>query len=126
MMAVCDLKPPYRHETPMHHAAVQVPLDEWPDECIWWQLKSERYNAERPGDSYSSQRFLANLKAEWESRQLCSRCCREIDQPLTEQFAELKDRVADAENKLSRIRKIMMEQPDITLRPEVAKILSEH
>jgi hypothetical protein len=125
MMEVCGLRPPFSHAVPMHHAAVQVSLSEWPDECIWWQLKSERYNADRLGDGYSSQQFLANLEAEWAGRQLCSRCYRQIDEPLAAQLAKWEARSADAENKLGRIRRVISEQPDSSLRPAVVKILDE-
>jgi hypothetical protein len=48
-----------------------------------------------------------------------------MDQPLTERFAELEARTASAEDKLGRIRKAVMEKPDIILRPELVRILDE-
>ena len=53
-MTVCDFERPYHRAVPMHHSAGQVPLAEWPSECLWWQLKSERYQAERMGRNYRS------------------------------------------------------------------------
>jgi hypothetical protein len=109
----------------MRHASSQTPLAEWLDECVWWQLKSERHDAQRLGDDYGGRMFLANLEAEWTSRQLCSRCFREIDQPLAELFAELEARTSNSEDKLGRIRKAVAERADIILRPEIVRILDE-
>lgn len=126
-MPVCNFEPPYAHgQVPMDHRAVsQPPMAEWPDECVWWQLKSERYDAERMGDNYHNQQYLENLEMEWLRRNLCSRCQREIDEPLAEQIAELESRARNAEDKLGRIRKEIAETPDIVLRPHVVKILDE-
>jgi hypothetical protein len=87
--------------------------------------QSERYDAKRQGENYSNRMFLDNLEAEWARRQLCSRGFREIDQPFAEQFTELEARTANAEDKLGRIRQAVMARPDITLRPEIVKILDE-
>ena len=124
MMPVCNFETPFSHGVPMHHVVGQ-PLAEWPDECLWWQLKSERHDAERMGLNYTNQQFLANLETEWDRRGLCSRCFREIDQPLAERFVEVEARTASAEDKLGRIRKAVMEKPDIILRPELVRILDE-
>jgi hypothetical protein len=111
---------------PMHHAAARPrPMAEWPDECVWWQLESERYDADSKGGNYVNQQFLENLEMEWLRRNLCSRCLRQIDEPLDERFAELESRARNAEDKLGRIRKAVAESPDIILRPQVGKILDE-
>jgi hypothetical protein len=67
MMPVCGFEAPFSHGVPMHHVAGR-PLAEWPDECLWWQLKSERYDAERMGTNYANRQFLANLEGEWGRR----------------------------------------------------------
>lgn len=126
MMPVCDFEQPYQHgSVPLHHATLQVPIAEWPDECVWWQLKSERYDADTKGDIYVNRQFLENLEMEWLRRGLCSRCMRAVDQPLGEQHAELEVRARNADDKLGRIRAAVMEMPDIILRPEIVRILDE-
>jgi hypothetical protein len=126
MMYACSFKPPFQHGIPTVHATgLQISMPEWPAECVWWALKSERHDADRLGDGYYNGQFLQNLEKEWERRGLCSRCLRDIDQPLAEQVAELKARAESAEDKLGRIRRTAMERPDITLRPEVMRILDE-
>lgn len=126
-MDVCNFEAPFNHYSlPIdHRAAHPRPMAEWPDECVWWQLKSERYNAERQGHNYGDRTYLENLEIEWMRRGLCSRCQRDIDQPLAERFAELEERARNAEDKLGRIRKTIAERPDITLRPGVLSILDE-
>ncbi len=52
-------------------------------------------------------------------------CQRAIDQPRTEQFADVEARTRNAEDMLGRIRKALMEMPDIIMRPEMGKILDE-
>lgn len=56
---------------------------------------------------------------------ICSRCHREIDQDLATQFAELKERAANAERKLSDIRAAVTERPDMLSAPEIRRILSQ-
>jgi hypothetical protein len=125
-MTVCNFETPYNHHSvPIDHRAARTPpMPEWPDDCVWWQLKSERYDAERMGHNYSNTTFLENLEMEWLRRRLCSRCQREIDQSLAERFAELESRTHNAEDKLGRIR-VAVQRPDLTSPAEVRRILDE-
>lgn len=122
--AMCNFEPPYDHSAPVHHVGpggARPPFLEWPDECVWAQLQQERYNCDRMPDADT--RYLANLEIEWERRGICSRCCREIDQDLAMQFAELKGRAENAERKLGDIRAAVTERPDLLSPPEIRRIL---
>jgi hypothetical protein len=107
---------PYRPPIPMH---------EWPAECLWAQLQQERSDKERQGSNYTDVTYLDNLERHWSDRGVCSRCLRDIDQGLDEQFSELQARAENAEDKLGRIRKAVMERPDIVMKPEIIRILDE-
>ncbi len=125
-MTVCSFEAPFNHSVPMVHAAAHPrQLAAWPDECVWWQLKSERYNADALADNYHGQQYLENLEMEWLRRGLCSRCQREMDEPLTARFDDLQSRARNAEDKLGRIRKAIMERSDLLVRPEIVRILDE-
>jgi hypothetical protein len=120
----CDFTEPYDHSPPVHHAALQVQLRDWPDECVWAQLQYERWADERTEHKYTGE-FLANLEREWERRGICSRCHREVDSRLDRQMAELEARVHDAEDRLGRIRRLVPATSDQELRAKVNDILGE-
>lgn len=121
---MCNFEPPYDHSAPVHHVGpggARPPLAEWPDECVWAELQQERSDHDRRPDGNT--KYLETLEIQWDQRGICSRCHREIDQDLAEQFAELKDRAENAERKLGDIRAAVTERPDLTLRPEIGRIL---
>jgi hypothetical protein len=118
----CDFTEPYDHSSPVHHAALQIHLRDWPDECVWAQLQYVRWEDERTEHKYTGD-FLGNLEREWQRRGVCSRCHREIDQPLDQQMTDLQARVHDAEEKLARVRRLLPTTSDPQLRAEVSKVL---
>jgi hypothetical protein len=120
----CTFTEPFDHSSPVNHAALQVQLHDWPDECIWAQLQYERWAAERTEHKYTTP-FLENLEREWERRGICSRCHREIDTELNQQISELERRTQTGEDKLTRIRRLMAVTPDAELRPKIMQILDE-
>ena len=75
--------------------------------------------------SYTDTAYLANLENEWARRGICSRCHRELDPNLDQQMSELEARIQDAEEKLSRIRRLVVVTSDTSLRPEIMNILDE-
>jgi hypothetical protein len=97
---------------------------EWPDECVWAQLKWERWQRES-NSSYTGTTYLANLENEWTRRGICSRCHRELDEDLHTQISALESHAQDAADKLGRIRRLLMSTPDSDLRPAIAKIINE-
>lgn len=121
----CDFTEPFDHSPPVHHGGVQLPLHDWPDECVWAQLQYERWQQGRDGSNYTSTAYLANLESEWARRGICSRCHRDIDRGLDEQISELESRERDAADKLGRIRRLMAITPDADLRPKLMGILDE-
>lgn len=121
----CDFTEPFDHSPPVHHGGVQLPLQHWPDECVWAQLQYERWQQGRNGSNYTSTAYLANLESEWARRGICSRCHRDIDRGLGEQISELESRERDAADKLGRIRRLMAITPDADLRPKLTGILDE-
>jgi hypothetical protein len=120
----CNFAPPFDHSPPVNHGGAQVLIHDWPDECLWAQLQYERWQQSR-GLSYTDTTYLSNLEQEWARRNLCSRCHRDLDLKLDQQVSELEARVQNAEDKLGRIRRIIMITPDTALRPEVMGILDE-
>ena len=77
-----------------------MPLHEWPDECLWAQLRYERWQQGRNPD-YTSTAYLANLENEWAGRAICSRCHRDIDPGLDKQMSDLETRAQNAGEKLA-------------------------
>ncbi len=106
-----------------YNLPIGIRVSDCTDEQLLSALKWERYQADRPGAGIGE--FLANLEAEWQRRNLCSRCLRELDQALAEQVREIDERARNAEDKLGRIRKTLAENPDIISRPQVLRILDE-
>lgn len=96
----------------------------WPDECVWAQLQYERAQADRDR-SYTNTMYLANLQNEWARRAICSRCHRNVDPSLDTQMSELEARAQNAEEKLRRIRRLIIVTPDTALRPEIMNIVDE-
>ena len=82
----CNFTAPFDHSAPVHHGGHQLPLREWPDDCVWAQLQYERWQQDRNGSNYTSPLYLENLEKEWGRRAICSRCHREIDQDLDRQM----------------------------------------
>jgi hypothetical protein len=120
----CNFTTPFDHSPPVHHGGAQIQLYELPDECLWAQLQYERWQQSRHHD-YTNTTYLANLEEEWARRGICSRCHRDIDDALDQQMSELEVRAQNAEEKLGRIRRLIMVTPDAALRPEVMSILDE-
>lgn len=120
----CNFVEPFDHSAPVHHAGLQVPLRDWPDECVWRQLQYERWLKGR-GQGYTNTLYLSNLEDEWARRGVCSRCHREIDRDLDEQVSGLESRSRNAEDKLSRIRRVLSVTSDSELRPNLMSILDE-
>jgi hypothetical protein len=112
------------HSPPVNHTGLGIPMYEWPDECVWTQLKYERWQRDR-NPNYTNTMYLDNLEKEWSGRGICSRCHREVDESLDEQVSALEAHAQDATDKLGRIRRLLMSTPDTTLRPEIARILDE-
>lgn len=119
----CNFTEPFDHSPPVHHGGTQLPLSEWPDACVWAQLHYERWRQGRDPGNYISTMYLDNLEKEWAGRGICSRCHRDIDSGLDEQMLELESRVHNAEEKLARIRRVILVTPDTALRPELMDIL---
>lgn len=117
---ICDLS----HSPPVNHTWMRVPMQEWPDECVWAQLQWERQQHDG-NPNYTSSTYLANLEKEWGRRSICSRCHRAVDDSLDTQISGLEARVLDATDKLGRIRRLLMTTSDSALRPEIAKIIDE-
>jgi hypothetical protein len=120
----CNFTEPFDHSPPVHHFGGQRPLSEWPDDCIWAQLQYERWRHDSD-KGYTSELYLENLEREWARRGICSRCHREIDPDLNAQVSDLEARTQDAEDKLGRIRRLIMVTPDTMIRPEIMKILDQ-
>lgn len=86
--------PPFndRDGHPIHHTGTRI--EELPAECLWWQMQQEEWfrkqwweqqiqNEARGGvaeQEYHSQAFLDKLHEEWDGRDICSRCFKEITQ----------------------------------------------
>jgi hypothetical protein len=121
----CNFTEPFDHSAPVHHGGLQLPLPEWPDECVWAQLQYEHWQQDRNGSNYTSPRFLENLEEEWGRRGICSRCHREIDQDLGEQMLKLETRAGGAEEKLTEIRLLLARTPYSELRPKLIDILDK-
>jgi len=121
----CNFTAPFDHSAPVHHGGHQLPLREWPDDCVWAQLQYERWQQDRNGSNYTSPLYLENLEKEWGRRAICSRCHREIDQDLGEQILKLETRAGGAEEKLSEIRLLLARTPDSELRPKLIDILDK-
>jgi hypothetical protein len=120
----CDFTPPFDHSPPVNHGGTQIRLHEWPEECLWAQLQDERWQHDKDG-AYTRSAYLDNLEKEWARRGICSRCHRDIDPSLDQQMSELEARTQNAEDKLGRIRRLIMITPDTSLRPELMTILDE-
>jgi hypothetical protein len=120
----CNFTPPFDHSPPVNHGSAQILIYEWPDECLWAQVQYERWQQGRDRD-YTNTAYLANLEEEWSRRGICSRCQRDVDANLDQQVSELEARAQNAEDKLGRIRRVIMVTPDAALRPELVSILDE-
>ena len=112
------------HSPPVNHTGLQIPMYEWPDECVWAQLQWERSQRDR-NPSYTGVEYLENLENEWLRRGVCSRCHRDLDANLDTQVSELESSAHDAADKLGRIRRLLLSTPDAGLRPAIAKIIDE-
>jgi hypothetical protein len=121
----CNFTSPFDHSPPVNHGGAQILLHEWPDECIWAQLQYEQWLQGRDHLNYTNTLYLTNLKEEWERRAICSRCHRSLDIDLDQQVSDLEVRVQNAEDKLGRLRRLIMVTPDAALRPELMNILDE-
>jgi hypothetical protein len=91
---------------------------------VWAQLQYERWQQDRNPD-YPNTTYLTNLENEWVKRGICSRCHRDVDRKLDQQMSELEARVQNFEEKLGRIRRLIMVTPDTALRPEIMGILDQ-
>lgn len=120
----CSFTPPFDHSPPVNHGGAQILLFQWPNECIWAQLQYERWQQSRDRNHTDSV-YLANLETEWARRGICSHCHRELDPSLDDQVSDLEARTQNAEEKLGRIRRLIMITPDTALRPEIMSILDE-
>ena len=107
----CNFATPFDHSPPVNHGGSQKLLYEWPDECLWAQLQYERWQQSRQKD-YTNTLYLANLETEWARRGICSRCHRDVDRNLDQQMSELEARAQNAEEKLGRIRRLIVVTPD--------------
>lgn len=120
----CDFTPPFDHSRPVNHGGPQVLLHEWPDECLWAQLQYERWQHTRHSEP-TVDTYLSSLEQEWARRGICSRCHRDLDVGLNQQMADLETRTQNAEEKIGRIRRLIMITPDTALRPKIVEILDE-
>ncbi len=121
---MCNFEPPYDHSPPVQHVPSRR-VQDYPDECLWAQLQQERASHDRDPANYGETRYLENLETEWLRRNLCSRCHRELDQDIAEQFAEVKGRAENAERKLGEIRAALAKYADVMVRPEIGRILDQ-
>jgi hypothetical protein len=121
----CAFTEPFDHSPPVHHGGIQLPIQEWPHECLWAQLQYERQQHNRNASIYTNTAYLANLENEWARRGICPRCHRDIDHDLDEQMSDLESRAHDAAERLGRIRRLMAVTPDTDLRPKLMGILDE-
>jgi hypothetical protein len=121
----CSFVAPFDHSAPVHHGGVQLPMYDWPDECVWAQLQYERWQQDRNGSNYAGTMYLENLEKEWSGRAICSRCHCAIDPGLGEQMTGLETRAGSAESKLTRIRRLLVVTSDADLRPKLMDILDE-
>src|SRR6266700_222534 len=96
----------FDHSPPVNHAWMRIPMQEWPDECVWAQLQWERWQ-QGGNPNYTNTTYLANLEKEWSRRNVCSRCHREVDESLDAQMSALEARAQDVTDKLGRIRRLL-------------------
>jgi hypothetical protein len=112
--AYFDPHQPVRHSEPVHHPGMLV--QDYPAACLWAQLQWERKRND------GGPQYLENLEAEWQRRDLCSGCLRELDHPFMVEVDELRRRAEHAEAKLVGINDAAR-LPDHAFRLAVLDIL---
>jgi len=85
------------HREPVHHQGIRV--QDYPAACLWAQLQWERQRQD------SGPQYLESLEAEWQRRNLCSGCLRDLDHPFITEVDALRERTQQAEAKLAAIDK---------------------
>jgi hypothetical protein len=121
--AYFDPSAPIRHDKPVHHSGIQVRIQDYPAECLWAQLQWNREEAER-GVSVSPE-YLANLETEWNRRDLCSRCLRDLDHPFMVEVDALRHSAEVAQEMLAGIRRALSELSDSELRRTLSALLAD-
>lgn len=114
--AYFDPAQPVRHREPVHHSGMTV--QDFPAACLWAQLQWER-NRNDGGSQY-----LENLEAEWQRRNLCSECLRDLDHPFMTEVDGLRERALQAEAKIAAIDDAAR-LPDQSFRLAVLDILED-
>jgi hypothetical protein len=109
-----DPSQPIHHGEPVHHPSLAV--QDYPAACLWAQVQWER----KRNDGGSQ--YLENLEAEWQRRNLCSGCLRELDHPFMIEVDSLRRRAEQAEAKLAGINEATR-LPDASFRLTVLSIL---
>jgi hypothetical protein len=117
-----DPQAPIRHGKPVHHSGIQVRVQDYPDRCLWDQLKWAREEADR-GTRDADDKFLLNLETEWDHRNLCSQCLRELDHPFMTEVDSLRHARDVAEGKLKRINGALRQLGEAELRKTLTAIL---
>ena len=93
--AYFDPGEPVRHREPVNHVA--VPMQDYPAACLWAQLQWERKRNDGGGQ------YLENLEAEWQRRNVCSECLRDLDHPFMTEVDGLRERAERAERQIAGI-----------------------
>lgn len=104
---------PIVHSRPVHH--MHMVMQDYHTACLWAQLQ---YQRERGDES----QYLESLEAEWQKRNLCSHCLRELDHPFMTEVDDLRHRTVVAESKLAAIEQVLR-LPDSGFRMGVLEIL---
>jgi len=93
--AYFDSAQPIRHREPVNHSG--IPVEDHPPACLWAQLQWERKRND------GGPLYLENLEAEWQRRNLCSGCLRDLDHPFMTEVDGLRRRAQQAEAKIAAI-----------------------
>jgi hypothetical protein len=115
--AYFDPAQPVRHGEPVNHSGILVA--EQPPGCLWAQLQWERKRND------GGPLYLEILEAEWQRRNLCSGCLRDLDHPFMTEMDALRRRAEHAETKIADIDEATR-LPDQSFRYTVLSILSRH
>jgi hypothetical protein len=110
-----DPAQPVRHREPVNHSGILVA--DQPPACLWAQLQWERKRSD------GGPQYLENLEAEWQRRNLCSGCLRDLDHPFMTEMDALSRRAEQAEAKIADIDEATR-LPDQSFRYTVLSILS--
>jgi hypothetical protein len=109
-----DSAKPVCHTKPVHDPNMR--LRDYAAACLWAQVQWERERND------GGLQYLENLEAEWQRRNLCSECLREVDHPFMTEVDELRQRAEWAEAKLAGINDAAR-LPDHAFRLAVLDIL---